>query len=239
MSVRYAYLKPSQGDSPFYVHLTLDDAARTLRLYWHMSWWKNEDVASALFERWQAIFRALTPVLERSKHKERKNSYRLQGRCHVSSEIFRDLIGFVESDTQAELPAKLECYVNAENKIVEVNLTLAYRPLGSLPRELLKLNQVFTANPDYETVRSKLVFFDPSRLVGFPGHREELALADQPWPKHQGSPDVVRRLADRSAAAAAVTPLSLAEEFCVDTTLDTSEGHPYVLPLVPSAAAET
>lgn len=234
MSVRYAYLKPAQGDSPFYVHLTLDGAARTLRLYWHMSWWKNEDVSSAVFDRWLAIFRTLTPLLDRSKHKERKNSYRLQGRCQLSSAIFRDLIGFVEADTQAELPAKLEGYVNAENKIVEVDVTVAYRPLGSLPRELLKLNQVFTANPDYETVRSKLVFFDPCRIVNFPGQQEPTSADPPPWPSHQGSPDIARRLAELPVA-----PLSLADEFCVDPTLDTSQGHPYALPLVEPAATTT
>ena len=227
MAVRYAYLKPSAGDSPFYAHVTLDGKARTLRVYWHMSWWKSEAVDPALFARWRATFEELATVLERAKPAVKKNSYRVQGRCRVSSALLKDLMGFVESDTQPEVPVKLACYVNAENKIVEVELTAHYRPLGSWPQGLLKLPQVFTTNPDYETVRAKLVFFDPSRVVRGPvGGR---AVSDEALPRHHGSPEVARRAA--AAAASGVPDMRLdeavADEFAVDTVLDTRDGHPY------------
>lgn len=247
MTVRYAYLKPAQGDSPFYVHVTLDGQARTLRLYWHMAWWKNEVVEAALFERWHQTFRSLLPRLERGKEKARKHSYQVQGRGHVSSALLRDVMGYVEPDTQAVLPAKLMGYVNAQNKIVEMEVVVPYRPLGSLPEEWLKLHHVFTVNPDYETVRPKLVFFDPSRVLR-PGESSSSA-ADVPptppvvWPGHQGSPKVVPQSVsseptpplDLSAAAAAAAQ---PDEIVADPTLDTWDGHPYGLPLVAEGAAE-
>lgn len=219
-AVRYAYLKPTSGDSPFYLHVTLDGPQRRVRLYWHQSWWKHEEgVDGALLARWHTALRALTPRLIRPKIKARKHSYRVQGRCRVSALLWRDVVGFVEADTQPVLPAKFEGYVNTEHRILEVELWLAYGPLGRLPAELLKLSQVFTANPDYETVRSKLVFFDLARIVAPAAAVVEVEATTEP-------PE-------------AVAPAAAPPDFAVDPTLDTSDGHPYALPLSAPPVAVT
>lgn len=219
----YAYLKPSKGDSPYYIHLTLDGKERSLRTYWHMSWWKNEHVHAPLFEQWKRDFQTILGLLQRGKVKEKKNSYRITGRCSISSRVFADIIGFVEPDTQAEIPVKLECYVNSENKIIEIEMHTPYAPLGSLPNELIKLSKIFTHNPDYETVRSKLVFFNPAHIVSFSpkGQGSEVfSKPDLPLPAHHGSPEAARRSEENE-----VPKLDLDNP--PEDTIDTWNGHPY------------
>lgn len=225
MATVYAYLKPSEGDSPFYVHLTLDSGTQTLRLYWHMAWWKNEVVDMALFDRWRATFKALGPRLSRCKEKERRHSYHVAGRGRVSSGLLHDIMGFVEPDTLPELPCKLAGYVNTQNHIIEVEVHVPYSCLGALPEEWSKLKHVFTANPDYETVRAKLTFFQPAHVLGVSKRRPA---SNSSSSNGGGSTPVVP---SGSTTAKEEEVVAEIDEIRPDSTLDTSTGHPYALPL--------
>jgi hypothetical protein len=213
MSVKYADLKPEIGDSPFHVHITLDSVKRVFRAYWEMAWWGNDLVDSELFNDWKKTFKDFSSVFVNTKVKERRQSYRVQGRCLVSSMLLHDLVGFLEKDTEKVLPAKMECYVNHETKIVGIEMHIKYNCLGSWPVELLRLSTVFTSNPDYETHRPKLKFFNPSRII-----RDNVII--------EQSPEQVRIETIPPEAPS----FNLSEsEFQVDGTLDTAgEGHPYV-----------
>lgn len=190
MSVRYAYLKTRNGESPFYVHLTLDGVKKSMRIYWHMSWWKNEDVDDTIFKNWLSTFKTFAKTMQRPKIKERKCSYRLLGRSHLSSEIMRDVVGIVCKDTLAIIPCKIEYYVNTENKLIEIVAEMKYSALGGLPDQLLQFTQIFTSNPDTETVRERLLFFDPTRVILESGLSSSVdrPVSPQHLPKHRGSP---------------------------------------------------
>lgn len=195
MLTKFAYLKPCENDSPFYVHLTLNEATQTMRVYYHMSWWKREEVDKDVFNRWMTDFRNLVPCLHQTSQrsakktpiKSRANSVRVRGRCKVYAHMFKDIIGFVEKDTAHEIPIKIECYTNIESKMIEIELTLPYQYLGHLHQELHKL-PIFTVNPDYETIRHRLLFFNMKYIVGFQTKtplQNSLIL-----PKHDGSPSL-------------------------------------------------
>ena len=166
---RFACIKPNAGDSAFYVHLTLNEAKKMLRIYYHSSWWKKEKVDANLFTYWMESFESLAPLLPSTKKKpaltKRMHSVHVQGKCAIHQKILHDVLGFVEKNTEQTLPANIECYVNDENKIIEVTLEIKYAGLGDLPAAMHKL-PVFTTNPDFESVRSRLVFFDMNYVVG-------------------------------------------------------------------------
>lgn len=158
----YAYLKPEKGESSFYIHLTLDDKAKTMRVYYHKSWWRKEDVDHSILTLWMNHCKNMAPLLTHSKKGHalvcKKNSVKVRGKCMIYSTMLKDIIGFVEKDTELELSAKIEAYTNLESKIIEVELELSYKQLGSLPRTISKL-PIFSKNPDFESVRSRLAFF--------------------------------------------------------------------------------
>jgi len=162
-STKYAYLKSEKGEAPFYVHLTLDEKEQSLRVYYHWSFWKKEDTDQAIFQTWMNHFKNVEPLLTKKKKNNtlvvKRNSVKVRGRCIILSQMLKDIIGFTEKNTDHELPAKIECYANSENKMIEIELRIPYKPLGDLPHELRKL-PIFTKNPDFESVRHRLTFFN-------------------------------------------------------------------------------
>jgi len=162
-STKFAYLKSQKGEAPFYVHLTLDEKEQSLRVYYHWSFWKKEEVDLTVFQTWMDHFKNVEPLLTKRKKKNtlvvKRNSVKVRGRCIILSQMFKDIIGFTEKNTEHELPAKIECYANAENRMIEVELQIPYKPLGDLPHELRKL-PIFTKQPDFESVRTRLTFFN-------------------------------------------------------------------------------
>ena len=172
MTCKFAYLKSEKDDSPYYVHLTLDEKAKHLRIYYHSSWWKKEKVDPEIFECWKSNFQGMLPLLtkiptsnKKSPITSRKNSVKVKGRGLVYSKMLKDIVGFVEPDTKSEMPCKIECYVNSENKIIEVEIKIDFIHLGHLVDEMRKL-PVFTTDPNAESVRSRLSFFSMSYIVG-------------------------------------------------------------------------
>jgi hypothetical protein len=196
-STKFTYLKPSENDSPYYVHITLNEDQQSIRIYYHMSWWKREDVDKDVFTRWMTDFRNAVPCFYQNSNrstkktpiKSRANSVRIRGRCKVYSIMLKDLVGFVEKDTPLEIPVKMECYTNIESKMIEIELTVDYKHLGHLPRELYKL-PIFTTNPDYETIRKRLLFFNMKYIVGFEQGKNTHPLSNISLPKHDGSPSL-------------------------------------------------
>jgi len=188
--MKYAYLKPKKGDSPYYVHLTLDDEHHTMRVYYHMSWWKRETVDRSVFDYWIQGFKGILPQLKKSKRKHMKsgtNSIRVRGKCSVHRKMLKDIMGFVEKDTDQKIPAKLECYVNADSKMVEIEMQLPYSSLGAFPQEIEKL-PVFTQDPDTETVKEKLLFFNLNYILGVKNTADTVTHSPE-LPPHHGSPD--------------------------------------------------
>lgn len=217
MAVRYAYLKQCNGESPFYVQIVLDGREKELRLYYHMGWWKNEVVDAKIFEYWNEAFRKIAGTVLKPKIKERKYSYRLTGSGSVSCSLLKDVIGFSQTSMKPELPSKLECYVNSDSKMIEVIVTIKYKHLGTFPDELLRLKEVFTENPDYETVRARLVFFNPMHVCATIAR----PVSPRHLPKHSDSPNMTR-----------TPPPKPNIEFQLDVpvedpTMDTRHGNPY------------
>ena len=125
-STKFAYLKSQKGEAPFYVHLTLDEKEQSLRVYYHWSFWKKEEVDLTVFQTWMDHFKNVEPLLTKRKKKNtlvvKRNSVKVRGRCIILSQMFKDIIGFTEKNTEHELPAKIECYANAENRMIEVDV---------------------------------------------------------------------------------------------------------------------
>jgi hypothetical protein len=187
----FAYLKPQAGESPYYVHVTLNDQTQHMKVYYHQSYWKMEAVASSVFTYWIEQFRRLDkqlvkPTGQRAKS-GRSQSIEVKGTCRVHSAMLKDIIGFIEKDTCAELPAKVECYANAVTKMIEITLDVPYSSMGQLHREMKKL-PVFTVDPNIESVRARLPFFKMTYIV-----TDSTSPVSTPPPngKHSGSPALV------------------------------------------------
>ena len=210
------YLKPQEGDSPFYLHLTLDDENRRMRIYYHMSWWKNEVVTTDLFDHWQTQFKSMTNHADKFKHKERKKSYKINGTCSISCKLFKDIIGFVEQDVCERIPAKFEFYVNSENKIIELEFHISYQKLGSIPAEMKKLS-VCTTNADYECVRPRLLFFDMKHIISNKKQVEKEGTFSIPLPIHHGSPNIIKETGKEIVHE---------QDFVLDS-INTADGNPY------------
>jgi hypothetical protein len=133
-----------------------------------MSWYKQEQVPEKLLSQWQQDINQVAPFLTEKKKniKIRAKSIRVRGRCEIRSQLFKDLIGFMEKNMASEIPSQIECYMNVEKKVVEIDITLPYKYLGTFPQECHKLS-IFTVNPDFESIRPRLIFFDMKHIVGF------------------------------------------------------------------------
>jgi len=194
---KYAYLKPQENeDSPYYVLVVLDEPSQLIKVYYHMSWWKKEEVKKDIFEHWMQNLRDLVPCLnkhaerslKKSPIKSKNNSVRVRGKCHIYASVFKDIIGFTEKDVAPEIPVKIQGYVNSADKVIEICLELPYKHLGCLPAELHKL-PIFTTNPDAEIIRKRLLFFNMKHIIGFQGKlKKSQYISSQQLPKHDGSP---------------------------------------------------
>lgn len=149
----YAYLKPFAGESPYYLHITLDDRKQTARLFYSRSDGKED---------FESLKQLAALVSKKGDIKVKQNSIKFRGRCHMRQQMLRDAVSFVEPDTAKEIPAKILCHASRER--CELILTLPYRSLGRLPAELKKL-AVFTENPDFESVKRNLPFFQISYVI--------------------------------------------------------------------------
>jgi hypothetical protein len=160
MSELYAYLKPNKTHSDYFVHVTIDHERHVFRLYYHMSWWKGENIPQAKFQTWMDGFEklVLTSNGKRTSVKKRNHSVKNRGKTMLSYHILKDVFGFVEKDTSRSLPVQLSCYVNDSAKIIEIECFFKYKTLGSFPTEICKL-PIFTNNPDTETVKANIPFF--------------------------------------------------------------------------------
>lgn len=164
MARKYAYLKPKAGESPYYVHVTLDDCQHMVTVYYHRSWWKGETVDPLVFQEWREQLLQVKGKLKKSKMKKGPHALRVRGKGVIGSRMFKDIFGFVERDTHDRIKGKIEGYVHSKEKVIEMTITLPYKPLGSFPSEISKL-PIFSSDPDAETVRTHLVFFNEKYVM--------------------------------------------------------------------------
>lgn len=192
----YAYLKTSKSNSPFYVHLTLQEDVKKLRIYYHCAWWRTEKVEPEIFEYWMKQLAAMGPALVNQPTSKKKSpivtrlhSVKVKGKCRVHSTMLSQLVGFVEQDTASVFPASFYGYVNEENKLIEIEVTIDYAHLGKLVEELRKLG-IFSTDPNKEYVRQRLAFFKMSYILDFVPSSNALAPAVH-LSQHVSSPGAV------------------------------------------------
>jgi hypothetical protein len=164
MVKKYAYLKPKPGDSPYYVHVTLDDQQKIVTVYYHRSWWKGETVDPQLFEQWREQLLHIKGLLKKPKIKTGPHALRIKGKGVVQSQMLKDIFGFVERDTHDCINSKIDGYVHSKEKVIEMTVNLPYKSLGAFPSEISKL-PIFSLDPDAESVRTNLVFFNQSYVT--------------------------------------------------------------------------
>ncbi len=206
MNHRYTYLKTDKKDSPVFVHLTLMEDVKKLRIAYSCGWWIREKVNPRIFEYWMREFANMAPALTYMPSSKKKspirtslNKVEVKGKCLIYSTILKELIGFVEPNTAYKIPAKIEAFVNRETKVIEVRLEMDYAPLGLLVAEMRKMG-IFSDDPNREHVRARLSFFKMSYLVDAPSGLD--------------APEFTKHV--RSPAEVVVTPTQEVEEFQLD-----------------------
>ncbi len=222
---KFTYLKPVQEVSPYYVHVTLDEAQHTMTVYYHMGWWRKAAVDRALFAFWIRLLRdfAGSKKLGRKSVQFKANVAKVKAsKVKVHRRCLQDLFGFVEPSVPLYVTAhRMLGYVSAVDNIVEFTFKFRTDSIGpEMTASIAKL-PIFTETKDAEYVISRLPYFNPSHLkaVG--------AVDTSNYPEHRSHPKYSNQLHGPAADQKTGRFPQVAQSWFPDPLFD-GKRHPYV-----------
>lgn len=160
----YAYFK--NGD--VFLHITLDATRKELVFYYTRNWSPFTKVEPAYLQVWvQALLAA--PWKCKRVPKVKAQSVRRQGRTSIPSHLLKKVLEsqvkkFDWDTMEKSLPAKMEGFVQKQDKILEMTFKIKLSQLGLLPVALMTCDS-FQSELDMKEVEIDTLTFFPIRLL--------------------------------------------------------------------------
>ena len=155
--MRYLYLKPQEHGDVF-SHITVSDTF--VRVAYEIRRTKHNPLKDKVYKDWWRIIQHL-PVSEK-RLKIKKNSIKRDGKGYLFPKpMFENLFGdTVTCDHDQVIPVKLSMEMNKSHHFISVILECKLSCFLNLV-----LSPEFTEDPDKETIKEDLLFFNPTWIA--------------------------------------------------------------------------
>lgn len=174
----YAYFKKDD----IFLHITLDTTQKELVFYYTRNWSPFTKIEPSYLQTWvKALLSA--PWKCRKMPKIKAQSARREGRTHIPRNLLQGILSahidkFDWSSLNESLPAKIEGFVQKQDKTVDLTFRIKLKELSTLPITLMT-SKVFTAGIDMKETQHDTLTFFPIRLLD-----PHASLPQEPKPYH-------------------------------------------------------